>query len=127
MANSYVPPARQVKIIPRDRTGDVPGPICFSPDGRLVALRLNLNEGFALFDPTTFDQLAEFEAGPQSPLCFSPDGSALAVQGDEGLLQVWDLRSVRARLREMKLDFAGPALSPESKIHPVSHVRLATE
>jgi hypothetical protein len=108
-----------VKVIPRDRTGDVPGPICFSPDGRLMAVRLNLNKGFTLFDAATFERLAEFEAGQQFPLCFSPDGTELAVQGDEGLIQIWDLGTVRARLREMKLDFTIPAFAPPRTIDPL--------
>lgn len=113
-----------VKAIPRDRTADVPGPICFSPDGKLLALRLNLNSGFALFDGTKFDHLADFEAGPQIPLCFGPDGAELAVEGDEGLIQVWDIRTLRAGLRRMKLDLAIPAFAPAREIQPVSNLVL---
>lgn len=113
-----------VNVIPRDRTGDVPGPICFSPDGKLLALRLNLNNGFALFDAATYERLADFEAGPQSPLCFGPHGAELAVQGDEGLIQIWNLRDVRTRLREMILDLAIPAFPPPRATHAVGNLVL---
>jgi WD40 repeat protein len=113
-----------VKVISRDRTGDVPGPICYSPDGKLLALRLNLNMGFALFDAATYDRLADFDAGPQIPLGFRPDGEELIVQGDEGLLQAWNLRALRARLCEMNLDLGIPAFAPPSEIRSTSNVVL---
>jgi hypothetical protein len=40
------------------------------------------------------------------PLALSPDGGHLAVSVDARRLQVWDIAEVRARLRELGLDWA---------------------
>jgi hypothetical protein len=51
--------------------------------------------------------LTEGQHGPLFvEMCFSDDGSQLAVACyNHHTIQVWDLRAIRARLKEMKLDW----------------------
>jgi WD40 repeat protein len=44
------------------------------------------------------------ESGRLAPQCFSSDGALLAAKTAEGFLYLWDLRSLRAGLRELGLD-----------------------
>jgi hypothetical protein len=48
------------------------------------------------------------------PLALSADGRRLAVSVDARRLQVWDLDEVRARFRELGLDWESPRVSAVS-------------
>jgi WD40 repeat protein len=88
-----------------------------SPDGKLLAVKhTSLNKLIDLLDPETGQVLATLPAPnplPISELRFTPDGGRL-VAGcyNYRALQVWDLTAIRARLREMNLDWEPPAAAP---------------
>jgi len=81
----------------------------FSRDGTVMAIKHTRLTLTTLVDVETGKELATLPA-PQmlqiSDISFSPDGSVMAVgcYGD-GVVQVWDLRAIRARLKEMNLDW----------------------
>jgi serine/threonine protein kinase/WD40 repeat protein len=88
----------------------------FSPDGTLLAVPSGISE-MELIDPGTWQPVARLigqdtsvvEVGPSA---FSPDGSQLVVYTQAGNLRVWDLRQVRAQLRDLDLDWPWPAYPP---------------
>ena len=84
-----------------------PGPIAFSPNGRLLAISPEPNIA-ELIDPESGLQLAKLEA-PQSAslssFCFSPDSSKLYALEWNKQVQVWDLDKLRAELKSLKLDW----------------------
>jgi tetratricopeptide (TPR) repeat protein len=90
--------------------------LAFTGDGRTVAVA-DSAQGIKLWGVGTWQELASLavpDTGQLSWLSFSADGSRLAARTQEGTLHLWDLRLIRARLREMDLDWE-PALaaSPE--------------
>jgi WD40 repeat protein len=80
----------------------------FHPDGRVMAHtydRVNLR----LVDLNTGDELAILPVPDSQNLAayqFSPDGRRLAAITVRGVVQLWDLHSLRARLHGMGLDWA---------------------
>jgi WD40 repeat protein len=108
----------------RDRGGDIPGYMAFSPKGDLIAVAHSLSV-VKLLDPATGKEIATLE--PPNPLNlswlrFSADGSTLAAAA-ENFIYLWDLRRIRLRLADMKLDWdlpaypAAPLWSADSPIH----------
>jgi eukaryotic-like serine/threonine-protein kinase len=105
---------RPIRRLPRDVT-QFPGWVAFSPDGRLMALEmapavLHLKEVATgrtvakLEDP--FGDRATWQG-------FTPDGTRLVVvAGFASAIHVWDLRVIRARLKEMGLDWDWPEFPP---------------
>jgi WD40 repeat protein/tRNA A-37 threonylcarbamoyl transferase component Bud32 len=105
---------RPIRRLPRDVT-PYPGWVAFSPDGGLMALEmapgvLHLKEAATgrtvakLEDP--FGDRANWQG-------FTPDGTGLvAVAKYASAIHVWDLRAVRARLKEMNLDWEWPEFPP---------------
>jgi WD40 repeat protein len=96
--------------IAREQQIDLPGPLAFAPDGRLLALARSELE-VQLFDPATSRQVARLPSpSPQIivALRFSPEGSRLAVATEDSLVELWDLRRVREWLAERRLDWDGP-------------------
>jgi WD40 repeat protein len=93
--------------LPRDVT-PFPGHVAFSPDGRLMAVEmapgvLHLKEAATgrtvarLEDP--FGDRARWQG-------FTPDGTRMVVIAKYSCaIHVWDLRAIRARLKEMNLDW----------------------
>jgi serine/threonine protein kinase/WD40 repeat protein len=80
----------------------------FSPDGSLLAL--HSEQGFVrLLRPDTGAEVARLFTPDKTrlqPGCFTPDGSRLLARGVEtGMLYVWDLHRIRARLRPLGLDW----------------------
>jgi serine/threonine protein kinase/WD40 repeat protein len=88
----------------------------FSPDGTLLAFPPAPFE-VQLTDPATWRPVARL-IGPDTsvvgvgPTAFSPDGSQLVVSNTTGNLRVWDLRRIRAQLRDLDLDWDLPAYPP---------------
>ena len=85
----------------------VPVPVAFSPDGALLAVAATRRE-IALLDARTGEPLATLT--PPLPLNlvtmrFSADGRHLAAQTLGPVIQVWDLRALRAELRALGLDW----------------------
>jgi WD40 repeat protein len=101
----------------RTAGGDLPGPIAFSRDGKVLAVVLT-GLTVQLIDPATARVLATLE--PPVPdqnlpgiLRFSPDGSRLAVCTPElRMLHAWDLRLVGQRLTELGQDWELPPYRP---------------
>lgn len=87
----------------------------FSPDSRLLACNGGLSV-VRLEEIATGREVARL-TGPESvwyrPACFTPDSARLIVGGhDEGSLGVWDLRTIRAQLKELGLDWHWPEFGP---------------
>jgi serine/threonine protein kinase/WD40 repeat protein len=100
----------------RYKSGDVefsPGiaGVVFSPDSRLLAMRAEPNV-IRLLESQTGREVGRL-TGPTTsrytPVCFSPDGTRLvAVNSGETAVFVWDLRRIRAQLKDLGLDWDWP-------------------
>ncbi len=111
---------RPIRRLPRDVT-PYPGWVAFSPDGGLMALEmapgvLHLKEAATgrtvakLEDP--FGDRASWQG-------FTPDGTGLVVVAKyASAIHVWDLRAIRARLKEMNLDWDWPEFPPAPSGQP---------
>jgi len=90
------------------------GLFAFSPDSRLLAIADVLGV-IRLLDPETGREVVRLtgpEATQYHPACFSPDGTRLIAACSGGkALYVWNLRQLRAGLKEMGLDWAWPEFS----------------
>jgi serine/threonine protein kinase/WD40 repeat protein/Flp pilus assembly protein TadD len=87
--------------------------LCFSPDGRLIAVQ-DAYKIILLINPDTGHTLARLES---PDLCsvqsatFSPDGSRLVITNrDDPGIHVWDLRGIRRQLLAMGLDWDAPPI-----------------
>jgi WD40 repeat protein/tRNA A-37 threonylcarbamoyl transferase component Bud32 len=113
------------RTLPRD-TNELPGPIAFSPDGRLLALARSTYVA-QLVDPATGDEIATLNA-PEPKLiswfAFSPDGDRLAVATENYLVHLWDLRAIRRELEAINLDWDAEPFPPPG---PASQRPLAVE
>jgi WD40 repeat protein len=102
---------QRVFRLARDRVQGGNGSICFSPDGKLLALRLDQLGRVRILATGTWEELATLEEG--YPLCFTADGTQLAAYSEEAkMLMVWDLRLVRRQLAAMGLDWQSPPATP---------------
>jgi serine/threonine protein kinase/WD40 repeat protein len=105
-------PVREIRPGPRSSLRGA----AFSPDGTLLAVTLRLSE-VELIETATWQPVARL-LGPDTsllnlgPSAFSPDGSQLVVYTRAGDFRVWDLRRVRAQLRDLRLDWDLPAYPP---------------
>jgi tetratricopeptide (TPR) repeat protein len=97
--------------------------LAFTRDAQVMAVN-PLNTGLVrLVQARTGQELATLEITPSPSIVtgrptFSPDGSLLVIHyGLEGL-RVWDLRTVRARLAAMGLDWDMPAYPPAAESSP---------
>lgn len=97
----------------RDRA-NLRGPLAFAPDGSVLAIAHSPKD-VRLVDPATGRELATLTAPDRrlvSWLRFSPDGSRLAVACESQVIQLWDLRLIRGRLKAMGLDWGTLMLPP---------------
>jgi len=79
----------------------------FSPDGRVLALVLDLYT-VHLFAFPSLRPLARLEAPHPvvlRALAFSPDGTRLVAGGGQSKIQIWELAALRARLAASGLDW----------------------
>jgi WD40 repeat protein len=79
---------------------DAEGPFAFSPDGKLLAVGVDLPRGWAgvaVWELATGGQIAEWvgHQGAVTGLVFSPDGQLLVSGGADGTALVWDVRPGR--------------------------------
>jgi serine/threonine protein kinase/WD40 repeat protein/Tfp pilus assembly protein PilF len=91
------------------------GGCAFRADGKLVALESEPGV-VRLVDPATGREAARLTAPEQTrlwPHCFTPDGGKLIAVGVESrALHVFDLRAIRAGLRDLGLDWSDDPLPP---------------
>jgi tetratricopeptide (TPR) repeat protein len=87
----------------------------FAPDSKVLAVE----DGFGvvhLYDPNTGREYARLEVGSQvQPIrqCFTTDGAELITGNrEEGTIQIWNLRAIRAQLAAMGLDWDLPPYPP---------------
>jgi WD40 repeat protein len=86
-----------------DCPGDL-GPLCFSPDGKILACGFRYLEGgrvanppgaaVRLYETATGKVLATLKKGkpgPSHPIAFSPDGRMIATGDRDGKIILWDL------------------------------------
>jgi WD40 repeat protein len=105
---------KQGRTYPRERADLSAAPLAFAPDGKVLAILQNPRL-VQLLDVATGQELASLasaEPGRIGYLAFSPDGGRLAVACADGVLQVWDLRSLRRQLADVGLDWDLPPYSP---------------
>ncbi|MBI3408637.1 MAG: protein kinase [Planctomycetes bacterium] len=110
----------------RDRGGDVPGFMAFSPTGDLLAIAKSPTL-IQMVDPATGNELATLEPpNPQNLTClgFSPDGSQLTAASGN-IIQLWVLRRIRRQLRAFHLDWDRPDYpAAEGPADPTSPLRI---
>ncbi len=84
----------------------------FSPDGRIVAMSVTL-EQIRLAEAATgrtIAHLTTLQPIAPAPLAFSADGSRLIAKTDQKTALIWDLGRIRERLKTMGLDWDQPPL-----------------
>jgi WD40 repeat protein/tRNA A-37 threonylcarbamoyl transferase component Bud32 len=91
--------------------------LCFSPDGRLLAV-MDARRVIHLVETESGRMVARLESPDSCGIVcatFSPDGSRLVVTTNEvpAAVHVWDLRAIRKRLAAMGLDWDAPAYSDD--------------
>jgi WD40 repeat protein len=94
-----------------------PAGFAFAPDSRTLALFGGSSQVW-LANADSGAEIARLTVPEQTnvtPQCFSPDGSQLVAIGHESnLLYIWDLRALRAELKELGLDWDGDDYPPPS-------------
>jgi tetratricopeptide (TPR) repeat protein len=87
---------------------------CFSPDGAVFATQSS--QGLLrLLEPATGRELTRLDDQSQARgwLAFTPDGGRLIASSEGGkVVHVWDLRTIRAQLAALGLDWDIPAYAP---------------
>jgi eukaryotic-like serine/threonine-protein kinase len=103
-----------IRRLPRDVT-PFPGRVAFSPDGRLMALEM-APAVIHLKEVATGRTVAKLEdpCGDRANWQgFTADGTQLVVvAGYASAIHIWDLRAIRARLKDMNLDLDWPEFPP---------------
>ncbi|MBI2833957.1 MAG: caspase family protein [Acidobacteria bacterium] len=78
-----------------DTPGDLPDPLTFSPDGRLLAGVLTVSGDAKLWDARSGRELASLQADQHGlrDASFSPDGSLIFSGGRDGAIRMWNPNS----------------------------------
>jgi serine/threonine protein kinase/WD40 repeat protein len=98
----------------RRDVAQIPSYVAFSPDGKLMALEMSpaiihLKE---VANGRTVAKLEDPHGDRATWHGFTPDGTQLVVVSSySGAIHIWDLRSIRTRLKEMNLDWDWPEFS----------------
>jgi WD40 repeat protein len=105
---------RQIQRLRRE-VGFESSHVAFSADGKLMALEM-APAVIHLIDASAFRTIAKLEDphGDQ-PVWqdFTPDGTKLVVVTKHTTaIHIWDLRAIRARLKEINLDWDWPEFAP---------------
>ncbi len=117
------------RSIPRKDPAEIPAPMAFSREGKVVALSLSQRR-IQLFDARTLDELVTLESpdpGVLRDLAFSPDGSLLVGIVARYGVQVWDLRALRKDLSELHLDWPAPSLPPAEEYGASAPLRVEVD
>jgi WD40 repeat protein/tRNA A-37 threonylcarbamoyl transferase component Bud32 len=97
------------------------GSFAFTPDSRVLALDAGFSQ-VRLVEVDSGTEIARLTVPEQTrvaPQCFSPDGTQLVAVGPESQsLYIWDLRALRAGLRELRLDWDWPDYPPAQPAAP---------
>jgi serine/threonine protein kinase/WD40 repeat protein len=94
-----------------------PGWTAYSHDGKLMALEASpgVIQLCEVASGRTIAQLQDPNLNVNRYMVFSPDGTQLIVAaGYEKAIHRWDLRAMRAELKDLRLDWDWPEFSPES-------------
>lgn len=105
----------------------IAGEVAFAPDMRLMACANH--KGFiSLVNPESGRELARLEDPCQDALgwiTFSPDGTQLiGTTVQSSCARVWNLRKIRAGLRELELDWDAPDYPPVSSAHRAEPISI---
>ena len=103
------------------------GQMAFSRDSQLLAIASGGRRSVRLLETKTARTVAEFESPAASlvnGLCFSADDSQLLASDGLGQVHVWDLRRIRQRLAQMKLDWDLPPYAATVEKRPSRPLRL---
>ena len=96
--------------IQRPLAAQLPGPLAFSADGRLLAVCGSRRE-IQLRDARNLERLLTLEVASVfdvEAILFDRAGTRLmAVTVGHGVVNIWDLRSIRAQLADIGLDLPG--------------------
>jgi eukaryotic-like serine/threonine-protein kinase len=112
---------RPIRRLRRD-VAVYPGHVAFSPDGRLMALEMapavvHLKE---VATGRTVARLEDPHGDRATWQGFTPDGTQLVVAATyASAVHVWDLRAIRARLKDMNLDWDWPEFPPAATGTPL--------
>jgi hypothetical protein len=98
-------------VLPRRRAVGATGHSVFSDDGRLVAVRSSFST-LQLIDPNRGTPVAELHTPHAERIgyfCFNHQGDRIAVRYlTTKAVEIWDLRLIRAQLKELGLDWDLP-------------------
>jgi WD40 repeat protein len=94
--------------------GNQPGPMAFSPDGKLVTIVTSPGT-IELLEFPSANRLARLFSPDQKPLralTFSPDGRQVAAASSDQLIMLWDLARLTGELTRLNLRGELPTFSP---------------
>jgi serine/threonine protein kinase/WD40 repeat protein len=100
-----------------------PSFLAYSDDGRMLAMQQTMTE-VLLADARDLRELAHLKSPAPTIvgfMRFSPDGGSLVAGTAAGSIHVWDLRRIRARLKEMHLDWDLPPIGPSPSTVAAAH------
>jgi len=120
---------RNTKTLAREHC-PYPGVIAFSTDGQLMAVELS-SAIISLMDVESGESLAKLEDPYRDRptwMNFTPDGSRLvAVSNYSKNVHVWDLSSIRKKLRALGLDWDSGSLAEREQVQPAQPPRVTVD